>query len=459
MTQPFWTRDRLADALEPEAERGSPAARAPRGPLPVRGISTDTRTVRDGDCFVALVGERFDAHEFLADAVRKGARALVLSTVDPARSLGVPVYEVPDTLVALGALARYRRAAWGKTVVAVAGSNGKTTTKELLRAALSSRLEVHASSGNFNNRIGVPLTLLALPDSADIAVVELGTNLPGEVGLLREIARPDVSVVTSIGEEHLEGLHSLEGVLREESSACDGVGVAVVPASQPEIGQAARRLARRVVTAGLEDGDFRADRWGLDADGRGWIDLDGTVIRPPLRGTHNLANTMLALAVAAECGIAAVDAAAGIARMAAPPMRSAVESLGSATLLNDAYNANPPSMRAALDLLSTMGQNRQRVAVLGSMRELGTQAERLHDEVARHALASSVEILAGAGEMADALRRTGAGDPRVVTARDVPELWEELRPRLARDAVILLKASRGFRLERLLPLLTAWASH
>ncbi len=458
MTPPFWTRDRLADALEPESERGGPAARAPRGPLPVRGISTDTRTVRDGDCFVALVGERFDAHDFLADAVRKGARALVVSTVRPARSLGVPVYEVPDTLVALGELARYRRAAWGKTVVAVAGSNGKTTTKELLRAALTSRLEVHASSGNFNNRIGVPLTLLALADSADIAVVELGTNLPGEVALLRDIARPDVSVVTSIGEEHLEGLQSLEGVLREESSACDGVSVAVVPAAQPEIAVAARRLAKRVVTAGLDAGDVRAAGWALDSDGRGWIELDGTVVRPPLRGAHNLANTMLALAVAVECGITIDDAAMGIARMPAPPMRSAVESLGSATLINDAYNANPPSMRAALDLLAAMGQGRQRVAILGSMRELGTQAERLHDDVARHAMASAVEIVAGAGDMADALRRTGGRDARIVTAPDITELWEQLRPRLEQDAVILLKASRGFRLERLVPLLTAWAT-
>jgi UDP-N-acetylmuramoyl-tripeptide--D-alanyl-D-alanine ligase len=441
----FWTLDRVAQAL----------GTGPRGPGSIAGVSTDTRTVGAGELFVALVGERFDGHEFLEAAVARGCAAAVVSK--PTRSVGIPLYIVPNTLTALGLLGRYRRRAWSKPVVAVAGSNGKTTTKELLRAALGAMLTVHATHGNLNNQIGVPLTLLALPDDADIAVVEVGTNEPGEIALLRAITEPDVAVMTSVGEEHLEGLRDLAGVLAEESAIFDGVPLAVVPAAQPEIGEAARGRARRVVSAGLDAGDARAEWWRLREDGTGELGFEGVPVTVPLRGAHNLRNAMLALAVARAAGVSAERAAAGIAAMPAPSMRSAWESLGRATVINDAYNANPASARAALDLLNAVGGGRQRVAVLGTMRELGAEADALHAEIARRALGSTVDIVAGIGAFAPALEAAAAGDPRVVTGADVDDLWPRLAPRLAPDAVILLKASRGVRLERLLPHLTDWA--
>jgi UDP-N-acetylmuramoyl-tripeptide--D-alanyl-D-alanine ligase len=185
--------------------------------------------------------------------------------------------------------------------------------------------------------------------------------------------------------------------------------------------------------------------------------FEGVDVAVPLRGAHNLRNAMLALAAARECGVTAEAAALGISRMPVPAMRSAWEPLGRGTLLNDAYNANPASARAALDLLGSVGAGRQRVAVLGSMRELGPAAAAMHLDVARHALAGTAELVAGVGEFAEALAAVAAGDPRVITAPDVDELWPLLRPRLAPDAVILLKASRGMRLERLVPYLQAWA--
>jgi UDP-N-acetylmuramoyl-tripeptide--D-alanyl-D-alanine ligase len=191
--------------------------------------------------FVALRGDRFDGHDYLQSAVSAGAAAVVVSIAPPLGVLGVPVYQVEDTLVALGALASYWRQAWGKTVVAVAGSNGKTTTKDLIRAALSEEIRVHATTGNLNNRIGVPITLLATPADAELAVIELGTNIPGEVEILREITRPNIAVVTSVAEEHLEGLGDLAGVLREETACYDGVDVGIAPAGQPEIGEAGQR--------------------------------------------------------------------------------------------------------------------------------------------------------------------------------------------------------------------------
>ncbi len=316
---------------------------------------------------------------------------------------------------------------------------------------------MHATTGNLNNLVGTPLTLLALPDEADIAVIEVGTNVPGEVARLRAIVRPELAVVTSVGEEHLEGLGSVEQVLQEECSVYDGVQIAVAPAVQPEVVAEAQRRACFTVSAGLDAGDVRPSRWQLDPEGCGEIEIEGVSVRPPVRGAHNLRNAMLALAVARACGVAMEDAARGIAQMPQPSMRTSWETLGRATLINDAYNANPASMRAALDLLAGAGAGRQRVAVLGTMRELGAHAPRLHDEVARYALARSIDVVAGVGEMGDALRAASPDDARVVTAPDVNELWTVLAPRLDTDAVILLKASRGIKLERMLPLLTDWS--
>ncbi len=453
MSTGFWTLDRIAAALEQHAT-GS----IPRGPTSVNGITTDTRKIGKGDLFVALKGERFDGHDYLRDAVRDGASALVVSRAPKLNTLGVPIYEVRDTLIALGALGHYWRRAWGKTIIGVAGSNGKTSTKDLIKAALSRSYSIHATTGNLNNRIGVPLSLLSLQPDAEIAVIELGTSLPGEVAILRDIALPDIAVVTSIAEEHLEGLGDLAGVLREEAAVYEGVPVGIAPSAQPEVAAAARGKAERVVVAGLEPtADLKPDRWEIGPDGLGVIEIGGVIVRPPVRGLHNLRNAMLALAVAHECGVSYEDAAAGIAAMPQPKMRVAWEQVGDVTLINDAYNANPGSTRAAIELLQGTGSGRQRVIVLGTMRELGAASEQCHADIAGLALASGADIVAGIGEFAPALEKHKERD-RVITAPDVEDLWPQLQARLQRDAIILLKASRGVQLERLVPHLTTWAT-
>jgi UDP-N-acetylmuramoyl-tripeptide--D-alanyl-D-alanine ligase len=449
----FWTLDRIAAALETHA-----AGSLPRGTASVSGVTTDTRKIGKGDVFVALKGERFDGHDYLRDAVRDGASALVVSRVPKLNTFGVPVYEVRDTLVALGALAHYWRRAWGKTIIGVAGSNGKTSTKDLIKAALSRSYVVHATSGNLNNRIGVPLSLLSLQPETEIAVIEVGTSLPGEVAILRDISEPDIALVTSIAEEHLEGLGDLAGVLREEAAVYDGVPVGIAPSAQPEIAEAARGKAGRVIVAGLEpSADVRPDRWEIGPDGLGIIEIGGVTIKPPVRGLHNLRNAMLALAVARECGVSYEDAAAGIAAMPQPKMRVAWEQVGDVTLINDAYNANPGSTRAAIELLQGTGSGRQRVIVLGTMRELGAASAQCHADIAGLALASGADIVAGIGEFAPALEKQNERG-RVITAPDVEDLWPQLQARLKRDAIILLKASRGVQLERLVPHLTTWAT-
>ncbi len=420
MSTGFWTLDRIAAALADQA-----VGRLPRGPTQVSVVTTDTRKIQKGNVFVALRGERFDGHDYLSDAVRDGASALVVSRVPKLNTLGVPIFEVRDTLIALGALAHYWRKAWGKTIVAVAGSNGKTSTKDLIKAALSGAYTVHATSGNLNNRIGVPLTLLALPPEAEVAVVEVGTSLPGEVAILRDIAEPDMSLVTSIAEEHLEGLGDLGGVLREEVAIYDGVAVGIAPSAQPEIAEVARGKARRLIVAGLEsNADVKPDRWEIGPR---------------------------------ECGVSYEDATAGIADVPQPKMRSSWEQVGGVTLINDAYNANPGSSRAAIEFLKGTGSGRQRVIVLGTMRELGAASQQCHADIAGLALASGADIVAGIGEFAPALEKQDQGD-RVITAADVEDLWPRLQARLQRNAIILLKASRGVQLERLVPHLTTWAT-
>lgn len=447
----FWTLGKVAGALGRQPE-GSDA----REEIAFSSITTDSRSIGAGQLFVALVGENFDGHDFVVSAIERGASAVVVSksSSDP---LSVPVFLVTDTLVALGKLASAWRRAWGGPVVMIAGSNGKTTTKDLVRAALSRGLNVHATTGNLNNRIGVPLTLLAIPGDCEVAVIEAGTNKPGEVAILRAIADPDISIVTSIAEEHLEGLVDLAGVLEEETAAFDGVRIAITPAAQPEIGEAAAPRAGEVISAGLDDGDVRPDSWSISTEGIGTIQFGDVTLRPPLRGLHNLQNTMLAIAVSRACGVSDEVAAAGIEAMPLPGMRIAWEQLGAVTLINDAYNANPGSTRAAIELVRGVGTSRQRVIVLGTMRELGAASDRCHDDICRLAMESGAEVIAGIGEYAKALARMENADARVVTAESVESLWPLLEPRLAPNAVILLKASRGVQLEQLVPHLATWA--
>lgn len=449
----FWNLDRIAAALG-----DYDGQKAPRPIVEINSINTDSRTVGKGQAFLALTGENFDGHDYVKAAVESGAAAVIVSSEFDTSGITVPAFRVDDTLIALGQLASFWRAVWGKPIIMIAGSNGKTTTKDLVRAALSHELKVHATTGNLNNRIGVPQTMLAIPLEAEIAVIEAGTNIPGEVATLRAIIDPDITVLTSVQEEHLEGLGDLEGVLREEADAFDGVRVAITPSAQPEIAEAARDRAREVVTAGLEEADVTPTAWSITPDGKGTIELDDVVLHLPLRGMHNMRNAMLAIAVARVCGVSDENSVKGIEGMPVPRMRTAWEEIGTVTLINDAYNANPGSTRAAIELIKGVGFDRQRVLVLGTMRELGSASDKCHDDITKLALESGADVIAGVGEYAASFGRLAGSDSRVVSAPTVAELWPLIAPRLQRTAVILLKASRGVKLEQMVPLITTWAN-
>ncbi|MBT3328249.1 MAG: UDP-N-acetylmuramoyl-tripeptide--D-alanyl-D-alanine ligase [Gemmatimonadales bacterium] len=421
------------------------------------GVSTDSRAVQQGDLYVALVGEHFDGHDFVADAFAKGARGAVVSrqvVTEPNQTL----YPVDDTLVALGALASRRRDALEVPVVAITGSSGKTTTKDLTRAALGSARRVHATEGNFNNRIGMPLTLLATPDEADVVVLELGTNEPGEIRTLAAIARPDLAVVTTVGESHLEKLGSMDGVLQEKLDLLRAVaaGGSCVVGDEPTIlADRARTICSDARVAGWSeraDDGLRPESVEADVSGGYRFRWRGQAVTLSLPGRHSVANAMIALAIADLLGVSPSDAAQGLATAAPGAMRGEVRSVGDITLIIDCYNANPQSVRAALELLESHAPATSRVAVLGTMLELGDHAAALHEEVLRDALATGVDLIVATGLFSEAVDAVGVSADRVLCADDWRAAYPELRSRLGGGEVVLLKASRGVAMEGILPL-------
>lgn len=434
-----------------------------QGDLTYTGVSTDSRQIEEGQLYVALAGERFDGHDFVADAVSRGALGVVVSR-PPSSGSGpdAHIYPVDDTLIALGKLASHRRQQLRAPVVGITGSSGKTSTKDLTAAALGAAKRVHATRGNLNNRIGMPLTLLSAPEEAEAVVLEMGSNEPGEIRILAQIARPDIGVVTTVGESHLEKLGSLEGVLDEKLDLLRNLasnGRCVVGDEPPVLAERAREICRSVRVAGWSeraDEDFRPREADVDVFGRYEVSWRGERMAVPMLGRHAVANAMLALAVADLLGVSPADAARGIAMAESNPLRGEVRRIGGLTVIVDCYNANPQSVRAALDLLEGQGAAARRVAVLGTMLELGAESARLHREVLEGALAREIDLVVATGGFASAADTLGTvhGD-RLVTAPDWKEAYPLLRERLAGEEIVLLKASRGVKLEGVLPLLEA----
>jgi UDP-N-acetylmuramoyl-tripeptide--D-alanyl-D-alanine ligase len=433
-------------------------ARADDEHVSYTAVSTDTRQLGAGNLFVALRGENHDAHAYLAQAFAAGATGAIVDHVPDGAPSELHYYVVPDTLAALGLLGRCRRRQLGLRVCAVAGSNGKTTTKDLLRAALAAKYRVHATTGNLNNLIGAPLTLLATPADADVIIAEIGTNRPGELAELAAIVEPDAAVITGIAAEHLEGLVDLDGVLREETSVLPWVpvdGAVIVSDDPPSLAERARRLHGNVQVAGITDrahAELRGSDVMLDEAGRVSFRWAGRAVKLALRGRHNARNALVALGIARAWGVSDEDAIAGLQQAQPPKMRMEFHQIGALTVIADCYNANPASVLAASDLLASMPAAGGRVAVLGSMLELGTGSASIHAEVAHDVAAFDFDIIVATGEFAAAFdaQRARLGE-RLITAQDPLAAFEQLAARMSGRELILLKGSRGVALERLLP--------
>jgi len=430
---------------------------------PYTEVVSDTRTLAAGQLFVALRGPNFDGNDFLAAAAAAGAAGALVTRE---QSAALPQIVVPDTQAALERAARAWRGDFSGALVGVAGSNGKTTTKEMTAAILAQAGPCLATRGNLNNHIGVPLTLLRLTGAERFAVVEMGANRAGEVAHLVRLARPDVGLITNAGAEHLEGFGSLEGVARAEGEMVAGLAAsatAVINADDEFAPLWRAATPARVVTFGVRArADFRASEVeaavgveGFSTRFRLTAPIGAAAIRLNLGGVHNVANALAAAAAAASAGARLEHIVAGLAAVRAVPGRLQFRAaLGGGWLIDDSYNANPSSVRAAIELLATLPGRRW--LVLGDMAELGEFAADEHSGVGEFARRAGVERLYATGALAQlAASAFGAGGEWLP---DVPTLSQALRAALGKagaDVRVLVKGSRFNRLERVVEALSA----
>jgi UDP-N-acetylmuramoyl-tripeptide--D-alanyl-D-alanine ligase len=434
------------------------------GPSPRRGatfsgVSTDSRTIARGNLFVALRGGRFDGHDFIHTAIARGARAVVVDSLyglpDHAR---VPHLVVENTTTALGELALIYRRKFSIPVVAVGGSNGKTTTKEMIARILARRYSVLSSQGNLNNEIGVPQTLFRLRRRHDVAVVEIGTNHPGEIGQLCKILEPTHGLLTTIGKEHLEFFHSIDRVAREEGSLYEALrgtpqGTAFVNADDPRI-VAMAHVVRRRVPYGLHAraASVRGSIENIDAVGRVSVSLRHrgskrrVVARLRIPGEHHALNAVAAAAVGVEFGVGLTSIQKSLESFSPASKRMEVFTIGGFTVLDDTYNANPDSMIAALRTLAVASAKGKRIAVLADMLELGTSSQTEHLRIGREAVRLKIDHVLTHGESARQIQlAVGGRSARHYERKDL--LSESLARLVAPGDIVLVKGSRGMKME------------
>lgn len=423
----------------------------PIGAYTASGWSIDTRTLAHGDFFFALRGPNHDGHDYLDTAFAHGA---LVAMVD--RPVPHPHVQVVDTQVGLEDLGRAARKAWGGTVVAITGSAGKTSTKDIVAALLSESIPTAKTEGNLNNRIGVPLSILRLPESAKVAVLEMGMNHAGEIRHLCGIATPDIGVVTNVGYAHIENFASMEGIAgakRELIESLGPSGIAVLNADDPYVSRFGEATQARTITYGTsESADVRATDVQLSADGAAFA-VSGTRFKTSLTGRHGVSNLLAGIAVARGLGIATDRLVEPMRRLAPGKMRGERFSHNGVLVLNDCYNSNPDAARAMLDVLRDSPADR-RIAVLGEMLELGRWTEPLHRDVGAYAAAQGISVLVGirgaARHMVEAARQAGLPDHAAHFFDDPFEAGTWLQRHARRGDAILFKGSRGTRVERAL---------
>ena len=424
-----------------------------------QGYSIDSRTVQPGELFFAVKGEQMDGHDFVGQALEKGAAAAVIRKDQLARyPLKTRLMTVDDTLGGLQTLSGAVRRLWGRTLVGVTGSTGKTTTKEAIAHVLSTRFRVLKSEGNFNNHFGLPLTLLRIEPQHDLAVIEMGMSHAGEIAALAKIAQPEIGVVTNVAPVHLEFFRSVAEIARAKYELIEALpagGTAVLNGDDEYVSQFGRDFHGKVVLYSLRaSADVRAE----NIQSRGWEGSSFDVVVGGCReeavlqlvGRHNIHNALAAVAVGLERGLSPSEAVAALASLAPAEQRGQVVKLGNITVINDCYNCNPKALEAMVDLLATMPAKR-RIVVAGAMLELGPAGADLHRQAGRHMAGRKIDLLLGvrgeAQQMVEAARQAGMQAEFVATPEEAGEwLIRETR----NGDVVLLKASRGVKLERAL---------
>ncbi|HSV27635.1 MAG TPA: UDP-N-acetylmuramoyl-tripeptide--D-alanyl-D-alanine ligase [Sedimentisphaerales bacterium] len=418
----------------------------------IYAVSTDSRTVGKGECFFAIKGENFNGHDYVAGALSKGAVCAVVHKDWAGQACGC-ILRVEGTVEALGLLAgEYRRRLKAK-VVAIAGSAGKTTSREMIYHVLSSKLKAFRSPKNFNNKIGVPLTILGADGDEDALVVETGTDHPGEIAYLTRIVQPDIAVITNVYPEHLDGLGDIEGVLVEECSIAEGLnngGRLMINGAMPQIVCYCRNKGYRFLTFGRDDScDIAVSGAGSDGESGRFI-IGGVRVAVPAAGEGNIDNAIGAWAVAREFGFTPQQFSDAIRTFRPSAMRMEVLRFGCATVISDCYNANPASMKNALGVLASMGRGKRKVFICGPMKEMGAMSEEFHAELGRQVAAAGVSLLLTAGQMkttVEAARHVAKNGLRAVLFADARELADKLCEFVDPNDIILVKGSRSVKLE------------
>ncbi len=441
-------------------------------------VSTDTRLLEKGDVFFALVGKRFDAHDFIPQALEKGVSVFVVSDRNKVKEEWLKKADfiyVEDTLAAYGDLACFYRKKIKVPVVAITGSVGKTTVKELLAHLLSARFKVLKNRGTENNLVGVPKTLFLLEKDTEVVVLEMGTNAPGEIERLSSIIRPQAAILTQIGHSHLERLKSLEGVRKEKLMVLKNLergGILFVNGEDPQLANV-RSGVHRVVRVGfppkanpplavdLPRADVIAERVEGSEEGTQFY-VDGVKMTTPLVGRHNVLNCLLAIECAKSLGMEAHEIQAALATFKCVPGRLTIKTLSNITFLDDSYNSNPTSFRAALETLKGLETQGKKGVVSGDMLELGPQSEAFHREIGREIASAQLDFAVAAGPLSVSLAeeavKWGFPAEKMFHVKDSAEAGKVCQKLASAGDLVLIKGSRGMQMEKILECFTSFST-
>jgi UDP-N-acetylmuramoyl-tripeptide--D-alanyl-D-alanine ligase len=429
------------------------------GTVVINKVSTDSRTIKPGELFVALRGENFEGHDFVEAAAKAGAEGAL---VDFNWTGNVPtnfaLLRATDTLQAYQTLAANYRRSLALKVLAITGSNGKTSTKDFAASVLARRFRVSKTEGNFNNHVGLPRTILEATSDHEVAVWEIGMNHPGEIAALSKIARPDAAIITNIGVAHIEFMGSREAIAMEKGALAEAVepqGTVILNADDPFSKGIAARSGAKVVLAGTTGGAVQAIEIRQSADGSEFTIVEGAHrcrAQLPVAGSHMVQNALLAVAAGRAFGLSIEECAAGLAAAPLTKARLQIKEIGGVQFLDDSYNANPDSMKAALRTLVELDTEGKRIAVLGEMRELGSESERGHREVGETAATLGVNQLITIGDVAELIAEGArtAGLDKVSSTRSTTEAARLLGEIAEPGDLVLIKGSRAARTEEVI---------
>ena len=422
----------------------------------MEGVHIDSRAIDPGNLYIPIIGARVDGHTFTDGAFKNGASAVLWQEGIEGKPADVPVIYVKDTEKALQQLSSAYRDQLNFKIVGITGSNGKTSTKDILASILSANFNVHKTAGNFNSEFGMPITILRAPEDTDICVLEMGMRGLGQISLLSKIARPDAAIITIIGEAHIEELGSRENISIAKFEITDGLtadGVFVYPGEEPLLTRKAAGLGTKLLTFGdSTENDYYPTSIGIDGEGMVFtIAQSDETFHLPILGKHNVMNTLSAIAVAKNFGMEFSDIAKGLAGLSMSSMRMELSKAANGmTIINDAYNSSPTSVRATLDLLASLTGYDKKIVVLGDMLELGEHEAAYHQEVGAAIDPQAVDTVLTFGPLANAYLAPASrvADTRSFETKDA--LAQSLENEGLSGVIVLIKGSRGMRLEEVI---------